>query len=325
MAGDLGWRCVVTSHDADGRPIFQSDKTLTELETRAAMRLGRILVLPGVANSANDGAVDAAGAGSGPRSLTVDALVVGPTADGLPDPDPDAGPPEWFEVYIVVQGELHVTVGSDEAVLLPGEVFVPRGRPYGVRTSATEETRLVRVRSVADPNAAVAVPTAVRGSSGPARRVRRVVGGTDATGRPAIVHDGDPAVMFVIGDESEPDVGLADVWELGGLVGSAEQGGDAPEPYELEPRASGLKILNLELKPVENTGPPNEGGWHATATIDVDIVIDGSVEMYLPALPPVTLNPGDTLLQRGTNHLWRSVGERSLRMVTVMIGVLAKS
>jgi quercetin dioxygenase-like cupin family protein len=80
--------------------------------------------------------------------------------------------------------------------------------------------------------------------------------------------------------------------------------------------------LNLELKPVEDVGSPiAEGGWHATATIDVDIVIDGSVEMYLPDLPPVTLRPGDTLIQRGTNHLWRVVGDRSLRMVTVMLGV----
>jgi mannose-6-phosphate isomerase-like protein (cupin superfamily) len=321
MAGDLRWRCVVTSHDADGRPNFQSDQTLSELEAKAAMRLGRILALPGIANSADDGSVDTIGQEAGPGSLTVDALVVGPTPDGLPGPA--AGSPEWFEAYIVVQGELHVTVGADEAVLLRGEVFVPRGQPYHLRTSASEETRLVRVRSVVDRNATVAVPTAVRSASGPARRVRRVVGGTDAAGRPAIVHDGDPAVMFVMGDESEPDVGLADVWELGGLVGSAEQGGDAPEPYELEPRASGMKILNLELKPVEDTGSLNEGGWHATATIDVDIVIDGSVEMYLPDLPPVTLNPGDTLIQRGTNHLWRSVGERSLRMVTVMLGVHA--
>jgi mannose-6-phosphate isomerase-like protein (cupin superfamily) len=321
MAGDIGWRCVVTAHDAEGRPVFQSDRTLTELEADATTRLGRLLAVPGIANSADDGVVDAIGAEAGPGSLTVDALVVGPTPDGLPSPA--TALPGWFEAYIVVQGELHVTVGSDEAVLLGGEVFVPCGQPYDVRTSAREETRLVRVRSVADPDATVAVPTAVRSSSGPARRVRRVVGGTDATGRPAIVHDGDPAVMFVIGDESEPDVGLADVWELGGLVGSAEQGGDAPEPYDLEPRASGMKILNLELKPVEATGPPNEGGWHATATIDVDIVIDGSVEMYLPDLPPVTLRPGDTLIQRGTNHLWRSVGDRSLRMVTVMLGVHA--
>jgi hypothetical protein len=67
---------------------------------------------------------------------------------------------------------------------------------------------------------------------------------------------------------------------------------------------------------VRRPGSSEEGGWHATATIDV-----GSVEMYLPDLPPVTLRPGDTLILRGTNHLWRSMGDRSLRMVTVMLGV----
>jgi hypothetical protein len=201
-------------------------------------------------------------------------------------------------------------------------VFLPRGQPYGLRASNSEETRFVRVRCGVDPSADVAVPSTVRGSSGPSRRVRRVVAGTDATGRPVIVQDGDPAVMFVMGEESDPDVGLVDVWQLGGTVGSVEQGGDAPDPWELEPRASGMKILNLEMKPVKDEGSPIiEGGWHATATIDVDIVIDGSVEMYVPDLPPVTLRPGDTLIQRGTDHLWRVVGDRSLRMVTVMIGV----
>jgi quercetin dioxygenase-like cupin family protein len=322
MPADFGWRCVITNHDSDGRPIIQSDTTLTELEVKATTRLARILSLPSPAKSAEDGAVDVVGAETDPGSLTVDALIVGRTHDGLLSPD--VGSPEWFEAYIVVRGQLHVTVGSDDAVLLPGEVFLPRGQPYGMRTAASEETRLVRVRCVADPNAGVALPATIRSSSGPARRARRVVGGTDATGRPHIVQDGDPAVTFVIGDELNPDVRLTDVWELGGLVRRAEQGGDAREPFELEPRASGMKILNLELKkPVENNGPPGEGGWHATATIDVDVVIDGSVEMYLPDLPPVTLRPGDTLIQRGTNHLWRVVGDRSLRMVTVMLGVHA--
>jgi quercetin dioxygenase-like cupin family protein len=76
------------------------------------------------------------------------------------------------------------------------------------------------------------------------------------------------------------------------------------------------------MKPVaDEESPITKGGWHATATIDVDIVINGTVEMYLPDLPPVTLRPGDTLVQRGTSHLWHVVGDRSLRMVTVMLGV----
>jgi hypothetical protein len=320
MAGDLGWRCVVATHLADGRSVFQSDANLRELEAAAATRLGRLLSIPGPATSADDGVVDAVGTGTGPGSLTVDALIIEPTQHDFVGPD--AGSQGLFEAYIVVRGQVHVGVGSDEAALLPGEVFLPRGRPYDMRASSSEETRFVRVRCAVDPSADVAVPTSVRSSSGPSRRVRRVVAGTDATGRPVIVHDGDPAVMFVMGEESAPDVGLVDVWELGGTVASVEQGGDAPDPWELEPRASGMKISNLEMKPVKDEGSPIiEGGWHATATIDVDIVIDGSVEMYLPDLPPVTLRAGDTLIQRGTDHLWRVVGDRSLRMVTVMLGV----
>jgi mannose-6-phosphate isomerase-like protein (cupin superfamily) len=320
MAGELGWRCVVAAHRADGRPVFQSDANIRELEAGATTRLGRLLSMPGPATSADDGVVDSLGTGTGPGSVTVDALIVGPT--GRDPIGPDAGSPGSFEAYIVVRGQVHVAVGSDETVLLPGEVFLPRGRPYDMRASNSVETRLVRVRCGVDPNADGAVPTTVRSSSGPSRRVRRVVAGTDAAGQPVIEQDGDPAVMFVMGEESDPDVGLVDVWELGGPVGSVEQGGDTPDPWELEPRASGMKILNLELKPVEDDGSPiAEGGWHATATIDVDIVIDGSVDMYLPDLQPVTLRPGDTLIQRGTNHLWRVVGDRSLRMVTVMLGV----
>jgi mannose-6-phosphate isomerase-like protein (cupin superfamily) len=324
MAGDLGWRCVVASRRADGREVFESDADLRVFEAEAAAtRLGHLFSIPGPATSADDGVINSADTETGPGSVTVDALIVEPTRQGLIDSD--AGSPGSFEAYIVVRGQVRVAVGSDQAVLLPGEVFLPRGRPYGMRASDSVETRLVRVRCGVDPTADVAVPTTVRSSSGPPRRVRRVVAGTDAAGQPVIEQDGDPAVMFVMGEESDPDVGLVDVWELGGPVGSVEQGGDTSDPWELEPRAGGMKILNLEMKPVEDDGSPiAKGGWHATATIDVDIVIAGSVEMYLPDLPPVTLRPGDTLIQRGTNHLWRVVGDSSLRMLTVMLGVGAR-
>jgi len=324
MGRELGWRCVVTANDADGRPVFQSDSSLHELKTEGTTSVGRILSLPGLSRTADDGKVDAAGVESGPGSLIVDALIVGPTHGIEEFVASDSGPRELFEAYIVVTGQMQVVVGTDETVLRPGDVFLPRDQPYGIRTPSSEESRLVRVRCVVDPTAEVAVPTTMRSASGPAQRVRRVVAGTDATGRSVIVHDGDPEVMFVMCEESDPDVGLVDVWELGGLVRSVEQGGDAPDPWDLEPRANGMKILNLELKPVKDEGPPDERAWHATSTIDVDIVVDGSVEMYLPDLPPVTLRPGDILIQRATDHLWRVIGTRSLRMVTVMLGVQAR-
>jgi hypothetical protein len=89
----------------------------------------------------------------------------------------------------------------------------------------------------------------------------------------------------VLGEEDDPIVALADAWETGGPVASVDQGGDATPPWQLEPRARGLKVLNLEMMPTD-TGPGSgDEGWHATNTIDVDIVIDGAVELYLPELP----------------------------------------
>ena len=71
-----------------------------------------------------------------------------------------------------------------------------------------------------------------------------------------------------------------------------------------------------------DTGPgAGDEGWHATDTIDVDIVIEGAVELYLPDLPPVSLSAGDILIQRATNHRWRATGDRHLRMITMMIAV----
>jgi quercetin dioxygenase-like cupin family protein len=125
----------------------------------------------------------------------------------------------------------------------------------------------------------------------------------------------------VLGEEDDPIVALADAWETGGPVASVDQGGDATPPWQLEPRARGLKVLNLEMMPTD-TGPGSgDEGWHATNTIDVDIVIDGAVELYLPELPPVSLSTGDILVQRATNHRWRATGDRHLRMVTFMIAV----
>jgi hypothetical protein len=147
------------------------------------------------------------------------------------------------------------------------------------------------------------------------------VAGRDSSGKPAIVQDGDPSVAFVVGDETNPQVAIADVWETGGRVIALDQGGDAPPPFSLEPRAHGAKILNVELLPSEPAGGAAEEGWHTTATIDVDVVIDGSVQLYLPDLPPVALEVGDVVVQRGTNHRWQALGARHLRMVTVMLAV----
>ncbi len=284
---ELGWGMVTTGNDADGTAMFRSDQSLRVDDSRGSVRMGRVLVVDVPARSVDDGDAVTGQSVMGPGSIGVDALVVEPTTASLFDP-PDL-PSTAFEAVIVVGGELHLTVGSDEVTLEPGSVFVARGVPFGARTSPDVETRLLLVRAEPGPASAPAVATSVRGASGPARRVRRVVAGTDDDGRPQIVHDGDPALMLVIGEAAAPVAALADVWQLGGSVFAADQGGDVPEPFDLEPRGGGAKILDVELQAAAQDAPIPDAGWHATATIDVDVIVSGSVQMYLPDLPPVLL------------------------------------
>jgi hypothetical protein len=79
------------------------------------------------------------------------------------------------------------------------------------------------------------------------------------------------------------------------------------------------------MQPAPSGSPAPDAGWHATATIDVDVIVSGSVQMYLPDLPPVLLEAWDIVLQRGTNHLWHAVGTEPLRMTTVMVAVASGS
>jgi hypothetical protein len=119
--------------------------------------------------------------------------------------------------------------------------------------------------------------------NGDPKRVRRVVSGVDDDGRSTVIHDGDPPTGMLIGEEDAPYVAMQDVWQTGGICRNVSQGGDA-DSYDLEPYAGGVKLLNLEMAPFEDTA---EKGWHATATIDVDIIISGTVEMGLPDHAPV--------------------------------------
>lgn len=313
-ASDLGWRVVTTGHDGDGRAGFRSDTTLPARAGPGTARAAPIVSFEGWPGTVDDGAERGPVIVQGPGGLTVDALVVAPDSGWLVEPG--TPPPGAWEAWLVVRGGLEVTVGSGSVRLGPGHWFLPQGQAYSARTSAREETRLVVTRAMPDPGVPAPVATSLDAGRAPGR-VRRVVAGPG----PAVAHDGEPAVAMVLGDPEAPGVAIYDVWQTGGPVRAADQGGDVPGPFSLEPQAGGLKLIDLQLKAVPEGTPQGDAGWHTTATVDVDVIVGGTVEMYLPDLPPVRLGPGDVLVQRGTNHLWHAIGDEPLRMCTVMIGL----
>ena len=64
-------------------------------------------------------------------------------------------------------------------------------------------------------------------------------------------------------------------------------------------------------------------GWHATNTIDLNLVLRGRLGLALPDGITTVLEPGETVLQRGTNHQWRPVGDEPTMWFAVMFAVAA--
>ncbi|KAF9651881.1 hypothetical protein BDM02DRAFT_452521 [Thelephora ganbajun] len=67
-------------------------------------------------------------------------------------------------------------------------------------------------------------------------------------------------------------------------------------------------------------GPGEETPMHRTSTIDLNVLLSGEVVLVFPDGTRTYLkNPGDTVVQRGTNHAWKNIGTTWTRWVTFVI------
>jgi quercetin dioxygenase-like cupin family protein len=147
--------------------------------------------------------------------------------------------------------------------------------------------------------------------------IRRIVTGTDATGR-----------SFVVSDGPASDVpGFDELWQSRGgdpLTGVPATGGP---PSSLEPAAGGTSWRVFDLPPdevvaawLESQGLPEaeRSGFHRTDTLDYVMILDGTVTLELDR-GTVELRPGDCVVQRATRHAWHNRSDRPVRMAVVMI------
>ncbi len=73
------------------------------------------------------------------------------------------------------------------------------------------------------------------------------------------------------------------------------------------------------------TWPPGfEYPAHATRTLDLGVIVSGRLELILDTGSTI-LEPGDVLVQRGTAHGWRVVGNEPCTWVVVMIDAPSRS
>jgi mannose-6-phosphate isomerase-like protein (cupin superfamily) len=68
-----------------------------------------------------------------------------------------------------------------------------------------------------------------------------------------------------------------------------------------------------------STGDPYDPWMHRTPTIDIVVVISGAMDLVLDGGEEVHLQPGDSVIQRGTMHAWRNQGPEPCVAVAFMV------
>jgi mannose-6-phosphate isomerase-like protein (cupin superfamily) len=146
---------------------------------------------------------------------------------------------------------------------------------------------------------------------------RRVVTGVDAQGKSVIVMDG-PVPDNASFHSPENEKAHA-VWRvLPGQYDLSDET-DPMESFSLEddwfppPGGMGAIIITWE--------PGYEFPMHATETLDVLFILSGQIELILENGSTV-LSPGECVVQRGTAHSWRVVGDQPFTGVGFLVGTV---
>ena len=166
--------------------------------------------------------------------------------------------------------------------------------------------------------------------AGPDRfSVRRVILGVDARGRPRLDDGAPPHTVH-----APTGFGCADLWTLSGPPATVSAGFDPPlGPFVLEPEPGGSTWRIIRLPRPDPALPREEQflhdandkrfsderlGMHTTDTIDFEVILDGEIELEVDR-GATRLGPGDCVVQRGTRHRWRVVGEKACTYAAIML------
>ncbi len=248
---------------------------------------------------------------------------------------------EW-----IVEGEIELEMEDGCVRLGPGDCCIQRGTQHRWRVVGDGPCTYVVAMFALDPDATPPAFALVPRAGDPAVNAgpRRLVTGVNADGHSTFVVDGlAPNCVALAGGAGMIQ---GDLWQTGGAIGAVDQGGDAePVQITLDPYGMGVGfkyiVLPSDAARVEGLDPvalgahlaevghlmrttghhdPDDPGNHRTDTIDIDVIVEGIVELELPGHGSKMLGPGDVVVQRGTWHKWHNRGDTPARWFAIMIG-----
>lgn len=327
---EFSLRRVVTGHDSTGAPVVTSDGMPPHaIALPDGTAVADVWSLDGPLQSVDDGCEPEGGFSIEPPAggmwwrfirLPLPDQSLPKEEQFLQPPGGEPGGPQGMhatatlDFAVILDGQIELESETGGVVLGPGDCVVQRGTQHRWRVVGDGPCRyLVALFGIVPgasepPEPTLALLPAGSATFGP----RRVVVGVGDDGRSRIVADGlAPCVRpFATGG------GIVDLWQTGGPLASAQQGGDPPGSWSLEPLGGGIVFRFIEL-----TANPEPGmePVHSTNTIDLLVVLDGSIELELPGSPPIPLDAGDLVVQRGTAHAWHNRGDGTARMLAIMV------
>ncbi len=142
--------------------------------------------------------------------------------------------------------------------------------------------------------------------------IRRVITGHDGKNVAKVIKEGPAA------NTKTPREGVAStlVWCTDAMPADIAVGEHAEDMgariLGTAPPPNGSRFIVMEFAP----GVASE--MHRTETIDFIVMLEGEIEMDMDD-STVKLRPGDTMVQRGTNHAWVNRGKEPARMAIVLL------
>jgi hypothetical protein len=147
---------------------------------------------------------------------------------------------------------------------------------------------------------------------------RRIVTGVNALGKSIVVSDGSVPKDATW---SEPGIGSGgDLWIANCVPIDITDQSDPLVGYTLQtwPSPGGVIARMITWE------PGFKYPMHRSDTIDFVFIISGKLELILEEGVAV-LRPGETVVQCGTNHAWRVLGNEPCTFATVLIDAIPHS
>jgi len=140
--------------------------------------------------------------------------------------------------------------------------------------------------------------------------IRRVVTGHDQDGTAHIMIDDRRKAV----DVGRKDAEFALVWTTPTVPADNNDDTDGAT------REAGLTLRGGSVIRVVDLAPGCTSPMHRSNSIDYGILLSGELELELEGGAVTRLAPGDIIVQRGTNHLWRNPAQTEwCRILFVLI------